>query len=692
MRTDEAILQLSRIGLPTVLPQLIEHEDYVDATNLLHARYMTFAGHFDKDIVAEWSPLLNELQDASEGLSNDRRNLLYSVVCQDLFPYHSAFLAPLRDVDKPYPGRGGTDEQWRTLYAHPFLDSLRQNFVNLDRSKALDIIKTAWTRGDKGGFLFLLDSLTVFQNRQQRDSEELKGHSHFVEDVATLPGVEVIVLTIPRGTEDSFTASLPPVRIIISNADLPVDYTDKIEETDPSVWAAKQQDFWISTADHTFESLRTYLTTSLKNRSESIGYGPYYFATNNDLNVATAANMMASIHHYLSIPSNFAANAHSRLMQQLNNVSNAVLGPVYTHRYLRAGKDAPWVTALNHANGLLRSDGGINPLAAANELCLYGLTQGYAFLNTRLKSDDDESLFHTGLSDAVKTLVGEMIALSSEGDQQAAALERYEKKYGLHPDTALFPVEERSRLAFKDLSDIVVGNLTSATTACAIADQEPGIVDNVPFQIIADTMLKAGDLKNVMRLLENHSIHKSETVLTAIQEPLNALGYFVFETMSVKDDAEVKFRAVADKDGTIFIRNSKKPKYRSIEEIARDGDLVDGKLMQMFLGSITTQPEFEDAIAEQQAAVETFVARQTIVTEIEMRTSRLPKEDQSYYLGTLQAQLPVMAAKLSESGIANADTIVQDAIREVQNQNRKPLFKRVIQALSDVSGLMKPKV
>jgi hypothetical protein len=692
MRTDEVIQQLSRIGLPTVLPQMIKREQYVDATSLLYARYTSFAGDFDKDKVAEWTVLLDELLAASEQLDRDQRNLLHSVVCRDIFPYHSAFLTPLRDVDKPYPGRVGTDEQWRTLYAHPFLNDLRHNFVNLDRSNALDAIKSAWTKGDKGGFLFLVDSLTLFQNLQQRESEELNGHSRFVEDVASLSGVEVIVLTIPRGTPDSFSASLPPVRIIISNSGLPVDYAEKIEETDPSAWAAEQQEFWISTADQTFSSLRSFLTASLKTRSESIGHGPYYFVATNDLNVATAANMLAGIHHYLSIPSNFAANAHSRLKQQLDNVVSAVLGPVYTHRYLRAGKDAPWVTALNHANGLTRTETGINPMAAANELCLHGMTQGYAFLETRLRGEDDENLFHTGLSEAMETLLREMIALSGEGDVQAAALDRYEQEYGLHPDAKLFPGEERSRLAFQDLSDIVVGNLTSVTSVCAIQDKAPGIVDRVPFAAIADTMIKAGDLTNVMRLFESHSVHQNEDVLSAIRNSLSDQGHFVFETMSVKDDAKVKFRAVADKVGTIFIRNTTKPKYRNIEEIARDGDLADGKLMQLFLDNITTQPEFEGIIAEQRAAAETFVARQTVVTAIKMKISNLPEKEQSFYLDTLQAQLPSLVDKFSESGISNADIIVQDAIREVQNQSRKPLFKRVIKALSDVSGLMKPKM
>jgi hypothetical protein len=214
----------------------------------------------------------------------------------------------------------------------------------------------------------------------------------------------------------------------------------------------------------------------------------------------------------------------------------------------------------------------------------------------------------------------------------------------------------------------------------------------VPFAAIADTMIKAGDLTNVMRLFESHSVHQNEEVLSAIRNSLSDQGHFVFETMSVKDDANVKFRAVADKVGTIFIRNTTKPKYRNIEEIARDGDLADGKLMQLFLDNITTQPEFEGIIAEQRAAAETFVARQTVVTAIKMKISNLPEKEQSFYLDTLQAQLPSLVDKFSESGISNADTIVQDAIREVQNQSRKPLFKRVIKALSDVSGLMKPKM
>ncbi len=680
-------------SLPDSLAVLLKREKYAAAANVLHERYNEFAGHPDKNPVTEWTSLLGDLQIASEKITPYQRMLLYCIASRDVLPFYSSFLHPRRKPRRADPGKVGTDEEWNALYNHPFVVQFRDNFAQLDRESALALLKSAWDMGDKSGFVFALDSLTIFQNLQQRESEELKSRSSFAEDVASIPGLEVIVLTVPLGNPPGFETSLPSVRVIISNSDLPFDYSPKTDETEPTTWAAGQDDFWITTSAGTYTSLRGFLTAALKERSESIGHGPYLFTSTDDRNVATAANLIASVHHYLSVPSNFAANAHHRLKHQLDTIAKANLGPVYTHRYLRAGNDAPWVSALNFANGLTKAEAGPNPMAAARELALHGMTLAYEYLvENRWSTEDDQELSYLGFAEAMAVLLDEMKALSGEGAEQAAALARYEQEYGLHPDATHFPVEERSKLAFQDLSDIAVGNLTCNATAIAVYDEVPTVTAKVPFTRIAEAMVRAGDITNAMRLLEFDALSKNQTLSASVRKTLTDAGYFIFETMQTKEFGKIKFRALIDKDGEVYLRNSRKPKYRSIEQIAHDGDIVDGKIMELFTRNITAEPQFEAALLEQRDKASAFVARQALVNEITTRSNQLPAGERTFYIDRLQLQLPTLIAKLQESGVDHAETIVRDAIVEVQNQNRKPLFKRVINALAEVSGLMKPKL
>ncbi|MCZ7862518.1 hypothetical protein O9X98_14180 [Agrobacterium salinitolerans] len=677
------------------------YEEVIDILNAVREKLVVETANADSQgRIGAWRHALDVIGQVSDQVDASHsavyKALVYVGLNLDTAPFMrrpEEFNADLNAIDRNSEFAVKRKELYEGIANHPFAVSLREGLGYLSREEALREVKAAWDRHDKSGFLYLVDVLSALQSHWQRADGQV-GEDTFIDDMASYPGLEVVVVSVPRGTPADSTrrmAPLPPLRIVISNRDIPSGQAMPDTEAGWNARGADEAGFWLISAKGIYPSLRSYLADGLNERKESIGHGPYYFVSNDDRCIATAANVVAAAHQFLAVPSNFKVNAQARLRQQVQGVGTAAVGPVYAHRYLRGQTKPAWVDALilsESLNGKARAEESFD---AARELVTHGMVQAFDNLLLFTSKDSRESVQH-GYAAGMRTILNDMREMFAAEDHESGALERFERYHGFHPDVMMFPVEERNRLAFQDLSDIAVGNLTGMGMARDFIEEEGGPMADVSVMDFVKTMVDAGDLANPMRLREHFSLLGQKDLANDITAHIRNEGYFISEEMSARRLSDLRFQVLISSEGDMYLKSRTMVRFKSVNQIVEGEELVDAVLASEALAGITYPPQLVGRREEQSAKLDDFIAKRALVSKFKNELAKVPDEERPAYIDGLRWKAADIAADLDANGVADPHDAAEAVISEVAGEKKRPLYKRVMTALTGVSTLMRPRI
>lgn len=681
------------------------------------------------DIIAELLQAYNEnigrlnfLDRAPEKEANARQqayDILQDVVKKLPERQHAVFYALVfRSI--PYK----IERESEALAHHSFMANMRNAILCVSRETALETVKNLWDAQDKRGFLYVIDVLTAMQNAEQRKTDPDLCEPTFIDDIASYPGLEFIIINVKNGNAIypsgyGAGARLPTLRVLVSNVAKPTEDDDG--NTKGTLMDA--DDFWILTARETFTDLKSYMRASLRNREESVGYGPYRFSSNDDRTYGTAANVIAGIHEFLRVPRNFEASAQDRLRTQIQSIETTALAPVYMNRFLRTQKYQGWVAALNLAKVNVKEQPMIEELIgyedAAATLVKYGFIRALNDLDHGPIHDDIETAraAYMGYVSGMHRLHEDMHELSNITDKVSGgdALDRFERERGFHADALYFPVSDRKRLAYQDLSDIVIGHLTSsimlnvllgereAKSVSPIWTLRDEILQKIPVSGIMDTMIKAGDVTNFMRLAD----HLDDLSITLggkktppryagiLNNKIEKAGYVVSDRhLRLKRFGGLPFRAVYDGEGTLFIRSGSMARYKTVEKIINEDHLPAAVLARHILDISRNMDHARAHILTQTEQLDDFIEKKRFAKDIETQLSDVPAEQRPFHLAFIREAFPsaldriAEAENLSPEELAREKRVVAEAFDQVAAQGRRkyPSFSRVIQAISNTAA------
>jgi hypothetical protein len=674
---------LKRKAYTAVVQELHEHKPFRaltrDATSL----------------VGKWNSVLDAAQQVLHGLSAEDRPLLYSLMHTGLGMDYVSFLRTKEEfmegistVHEASLYRQEQEVLFEALWTHPFAKAMRDEFMLLDRTAALEHVKTAWDKGDPKAFLYIINTLTLIQNQLHRRTDPRFTEGTFSDAIASHPGLELVVIPVQRGNgidSSNTEAPLPPLRLIVSNRPLPVEYADEPTEEDDT-------GFILASAAGTYSSLKRYMIDALSERNESIGHGPYYYTSNDDRGLAPASNVISAIHHYLSVPTNFTINAQERLKSQLKAITNVAVGQTYAHRYLRADKLSDWSEALNFANGLLKELPTLSPQEASETLVTHGMSYAAdSLLKHRLFDDVLVEKARIGFLQGISDLHADMIELVHADGEMTDALERFERYRGFHPDVLMFPVEERSRLAFQDVSDRLTAHLTGLTVLEELFDDDRPITSKIDFPAIVKTMTVAGDITNAMRIYESLGVQRNPGISGAISQTFKDLGYHVFPEFKITKLDGLAGRALLDSQGNLYSKLVKSAHYQSVDQIVTGNELLPAMLAYHVLTSLKFREDVGERPSHQIEALKDFIAQRSLVKELQSSMQALPDPLKPLYLDGVKLEADDLAADLALKGVRNPQEAVKQAISEVSGNKPKAAFHRIMKALANVSELMNPK-
>lgn len=696
MFTDVATKNPDTARLASYLIDRLNRKAYAAVLQELHDNKPVRVGSSDPNTLVEtWKTILNAAQNVRDRLVESDRPLLYALLHTGLGMDHVSFLRAkdeflegISTVRETSLYRQEQELLFEALWDHPFSSSMREEFMQLDRATALDKLKTVWDQGDTSAFLCIVNPLTSIQNQRQRRTDPRFSEGTFGDAIASYPGLKLIMIPVERGNGVDIgdtQVALPPLALIISNKPLPVEYAEKSAE-------GEEVGFVIVSAARTYPSLKRYMIEALSDRNESIGHGPYYYTSNDDRGLAPASNVISAIHRYLAVPTNFAFNAQERLKEQMEEITSVAHGPTYAYRYLRAPRQVDWSEALNFANGLARELEALTPRAAAETLVTHGMSYAVEkLLNQRLADETAIEEARAGYLQGISILHADMIDLVHADGEMTESLERFERYRGFHPDVLMFPVEERSRLAFQDISDMMTAHLTGLTILGEMfADDQP-IVSKINVPGIVKTMIVAGDLTNAMRVYESLGMKRNPEIEEAISQNFKDLGYHVFpEFKAVKLD-NLAGRALLDSQGNLYSKPVKASKYQSVEQITAGSDLLPATLAHYVLTSLKFREDVGERPAQQIAALKDFIAQRSLVKELQSTMEGLPAPLKPLYLDGVKLEADDLADHLALKGVSNPQEAVKQAIAEVSGNKPKAAFHRIMKALGNVSELMNPK-
>lgn len=697
MTTDAALKKrIDPTHFADLLGKALVSKSYTEVVKLLHENRPSRAITRDpKSLVDDWRLILDTAHTVSATLNSESRPLLYALLYTALEMDYSSFvrteaefvegISTLRETSLY---RQEQELLFEALSQHPFALTMRDQFMVLDRSAALRVVQDSWDAGDTKAFLYVVSALTAIQNRMHRRSDPQFLEGNFEDAIASHPGLECVVIPVQRGNAFSgggMEAPLPPLRLIVSNKPLPVDYAQHFEDENTA-------GFILASAAGTYSSLKQFLMAALSERHESIGHGPYYLSSNDDRGLATAFNVIASIHRHLAVPTNFTFNAQTRLKEQMQAIKSIAVGSTYAHRYLRAEKQCDWSEALNFANGLTKELETLDLRSATETLITHGQSRAVEDLfNIRLQGDDTVEEARIGYLQGISTLHSDMIELIHAEGETTDALERYERYRGFHPDVLLFPIEERARLAFQDLSDMMTAHLTGLTVTGELLDETHPLASRIDFPSIIKTMIVAGDLTNAMRVRDSIGIKRSPMITDLINQTFKNLGYHVFPELEVKRIDGLKGNALLDNRGNLFTKPAKACHYQSVDQITAGTEL----LPAVFAYHVLTGLKFSDDVAEKQteqvAALKDFIARRSLVRELRDNMKDVPEPLKPMYLDGVKLDADELAEDLAAKGVRNPQDAVKQAISEVSGNKPKAAFHRIMKALGNVSELMNSK-
>ncbi|TLX15968.1 hypothetical protein [Rhizobium sp. MHM7A] len=691
-------------ALPTTHPSRLTHflissfkrKAYSAVLQELHDNKPSRAITRDPNSLVEaWKSMLDAAQRTRDGLNEADRPLLYALLHTGLAMDYVSFLRSneefaegISTVRETSLYRQEQELLFDALWDHPFAKSMREEFMLLDRATALDKVKTAWDEGDIKAFLYIVNALTSIQNHQHRRTDPRFSEGTFSDAIASHPGLELIVIPVQRGNgvdSGDTQAPLPPLRLIVSNKPLPVEYAQEPTEEDVT-------GFVLASAAGTYSSLKRYMVDALSDRNESIGHGPYYYTSNDDRGLAPASNVVSAIHHYLATPTNFAFNAQERMKEQLEAIRNVAVGPTYAHRYLRADKQVDWSEALNFANGLSKELKTLDPRAASEVLVTHGMSYAVEnLLKLRFKDEAAVEEVRTGYLQGISILHADMVELIHAEGGSTEALERFERYRGFHPDVLMFPVEERLRLAFQDISDMMTAHLTGLTILEELFDEERPLASKIDFANIVRTMIVAGDITNAMRVYESLGVQRNPNIADAISQTFKDLGYHVFPEFKVTKLDGLAGRALLDSHGNLYSKLVKAPHYQSVDQITAGTDLLSASLAYYVLTSLKFRDDVGERPAQQIAALKDFIAQRSLVKELKENMQDLPDPLKPLYLDGVKLEADDLADNLALKGVRNPQEAVKQAISEVSGNKPRAAFHRIMKALGNVSELMSNK-
>jgi hypothetical protein len=684
------------VHLATSLANSLKRKTYTSVLQDLHenrpSRAITRDPH---SLIEEWRSALDAGQHIRDVLNAGDRPLLYALYHTGLGMDYVSFLRTREEFVEGISTVRATslyrqehELLFEALWDHPFAKAMREEFMLLDRTTALEQVKATWEKGDIKAFLFVVNALTSIQDHLHRRADPRFSEGTFSDAIASYPGLEMIVITVQRGNgieSGNTQAPLPPLRLIVSNKPLPVEYVEEpADEADTG--------FTLASAAGTYPSLKRYMVDALSERRESIGHGPYYYTSNDDRGLAPASNVISAIHRHLAVPTNFAFNAQERLKEQLTAIKNIAVGPTYAHRYLRADKQCDWSEALNFANGRIKELETLDPRSASEALVTHGMSYAVEnLLNIHFAADATIEEARIGYLQGISTLHADMIELIHGEGETTEALERFERYRGFHPDVLLFPVEERSRLAFQDISDMMTAHLTGLTLVGELIDQERPLASKIDFASIVRTMIVAGDITNAMRVYESFGVRRNPTISDAISKNFTDHGYHVFPEFKVTKGDGLAGRALLDSQGNLYSKLVKAPNYQSVDQIVVGTDLVSASLAYHVLTSLKFRDDVGERPATQIAALKDFIARRSLIKELKNNMQGLPDPLKPLYLDGVKLEAGELADDLALKGVINPQEAVQQAISEVSGNKPKAAFHRIMKALGNVSELMNPK-
>jgi hypothetical protein len=692
---NQAKRPLSQPELTNALVNGITRKAYLPLMQILHDNKPSRPASREPRILTDkWRIILDAARDASDKIPETEKPLLYSMLYTGLEMDYTSFIRPseefhsgIETIRETSQYRIEQVDMFNALRDHPFAIRMRDDFMLLDRQDALETVKSIWDTGNTPAFLYVTSALTTIQDRMQRQQDPALADERFSESMASHPDLEMVVITVlnGNGANDGFIhASLPPLRIIVSNKPLAVDYSEDSDEE-------ATREFTLVSASGTYSSLKDYMIAALSERRESIGHGPYYFTSNDDRCIATASNVIASTHKYLDTPTNFAFNAQERLKAKLQEMRSIAIGPIYAHRYLRSDKTCEWSEALNFARNIKNELKILDVRGVAETLVTHGMSSA---TNNLFMSRLDDNLLkeaHLGYLQGISTLHSDMVELLNGGDQITDALERFERYRGFHPDILMFPVEERNRLAFQDVSDILVAHITGTQiTDEPLYDRQPLITD-VDIPAITHTMIAGGDITNAMRIYENLVIMRNQEMAEGVLNKFTALGYQVMQEFKLVGPGKLAGRAVLDDNGNLYSRQTRKPSYLSVDQITSGEEIDAAKFALETLNVLKFPDQLENHKDEQISSLKDFIARKSLVKELKDGMRDVPDPLKPLFLDGVRLDAEDLADHLAMKGVRNPQDAVQQAISEASGTKPKAAFHRIMKALGNVSEIMKPK-
>lgn len=757
---------LEQGNLGSVISSLMHTGDYTVIAELFNAYKYTIhtkAGYGDdreQREIEETRKALDVFQGVLDKLPEDQRTVFlalafkgmgidYAVYTYNESDFKNEFVKSAQDwVESAQPGRQKKialaskkekDAEYAALSGHPFVAELRDTLRYSSREAALETLSELWQNGDKDGFFYVYDAVLPIHNREQYKRDPDYTEDTFTDQIATHPGLEFVVLHVYRGNMHGNgidQASLPPLRILISNKPKPLDY--QLSDAEPEIeegWAAgaEEPDFWILTAKGKFTSLKSYMNASLKNRSESIGHGPYSFSSNDDRTYGTAANVMAEIHKFLRVPKNFEASAQDRLQEQVQSIETSAFGEIYMNRFLRAQEWSTWHAAVGLSHSGRRDKetmlGQIGYTTAVKTMVTYGLVDAVNFMDRdAFDNEENAHAIFGGYLAGMQQLHDDMLELSRPEEDISAgdALDRFERTRGFQGDVLHFPVQERKRLAFQDLSDMAVGHLNGhmmmdiyyedkraqerEKSDRDIRDDEAikqEVLSQVPFEDIADVMIKAGDVTNFMRLYEhqqalgtkvNGSVEPTNQG-AALEKKIKQAGYFVSQDrLCMTRFNNQRFRAVVSPDVDFMIRTGHMVRFKTPEQIVMDDSLIEAIwAREVISGFKPTSEASKEKYDLQTQTLTDFIEKKVLARDIQKDIKAMPEDERGFYVTFMSELLPHAVDQIEEEEALSTHEkdrvgkIAAGAFDEATGRTPRATFGRVIKALSAVSGLWKDR-
>lgn len=594
----------------------------------------------------------------------------------------------------------------QALYGHPFIEAYRDGLRYLPRSQALNILTELWQSPVRQkDFLHLYDAFSRFQSSQQREIDPQFTESTFQDDIAAHEGIGLIVLNIARQSNRGLGgADVPNLRVLVSNKSIPYMELDIGNADEVSTGT----DFWILTAKKTYTDLPSYLRDSLAEMPESRGYGPYRMTTNDDRGYATAASLVAGMQNYLRVPNNFAIDAQTRLRREIEKIKNKAFGNVYAHRFLRAQKWSRWAAAMtlaNYGRGALDS---ISYREAERELVIHGFSHAADFLNLVGRTDADGAEVYEGFKEGITVLHSHMRDLFGGGNNTTPSLDWYEQEFGFNPDIRLFSVDEQKKLAYRNLSDIMLANLCGQMMNEVYLEKTRrregnDILSQIQVNDITAMYVKAGDVTGFMRLLSHLRSFDSEK--TRFHDPLANLikkgGYYTIEDHTIRPLGGLKFASVIDtRDGTFWIKTENMIHFKTPEQIVADRVFTDAIAATVVLDSLKYPDAYTGYQASRLDTLRDFIAEIAAARELVKCLDKegIPAEAREPFLSFTKTLLPHMTldwiaeedrGQTTQESFEAAKPLVERAINLVGGFNPKPTFERAVRATRNVASLFK---